>query len=756
MLKLYVMSTYDLASDAGLVSAVNDIGGPSYWSSTGQEWQKSLGETLAWFSSKDESERGTVEFQQKLWDKNSVAAVGQGNISIDGAIADGEFRRKVAAMSMEVLPESVEARLHFLTVQYESLKTLVEPFVSKTPHLKIFRVLAVMYPGAMTTVAKMGALTDLVKAMGGGRDLTTAGRHAWVRDRLDPLLGTTSKEPFALAERMVIPWFLYERFVQAAPSDRTERETAPAETELVPLPAARRRRGLTAIKGLFPSLLSSLEFIRDGVTRDELLDFLQNASPDSKTQSLGVTINSYKSEFGAIRLEGDRYLLTERGENTLESQDPSDLSDWLLTRILGVDNVIAKLREKSMTSSELVHLLQSVNPGWTSDYGPQAILGWLRSMGVVQFQGGMQDLTEVGRRWGARIHWEPESLHAELLSVEVYIPEVEENISELVLPQLEEILKSIQLKGQFRRFLVEELHSGLWADPIRHFAILSGLSGSGKTLLARSYAEALAGGRTKNQLLTLPVQPGWYDPGALLGYVNPLSGKSYARTRFLEFVLEAAADPRRPYIVVLDEMNLSHPEQYMAPLLSAMETGDYIQLHTEEEMFDGIPRAIRYPRNLVLIGTVNMDETTHGLSDKVLDRGFVHEFWEIDLKNYPKWGKRGMNQALEDQARTVLGALMDALSPAKLHFGWRVIDAVLDYLNRSEMDGSKASFADTLDSVIYAKVLPKLRGDDTKRFRAALENCEKALRKASLQRSCNKVSELLEDLEATGSARFWR
>jgi 5-methylcytosine-specific restriction endonuclease McrBC GTP-binding regulatory subunit McrB len=131
-------------------------------------------------------------------------------------------------------------------------------------------------------------------------------------------------------------------------------------------------------------------------------------------------------------------------------------------------------------------------------------------------------------------------------------------------------------------------------------------------------------------------------------------------------MLAAVADPAKPYVVILDEMNLSHPEQYMAPLLSAMETGDPIELHTEGEFFDGVPSAVVYPRNLVLIGTVNMDETTHGLSDKIVDRAFVLEFWDVDLAAYPRWGTRAIAASDEKRARDVLVALMEALSPARL------------------------------------------------------------------------------------------
>jgi hypothetical protein len=186
-----------------------------------------------------------------------------------------------------------------------------------------------------------------------------------------------------------------------------------------------------------------------------------------------------------------------------------------------------------------------------------------------------------------------------------------------------------------------------------------------------------------------------------------------------------------------------------------METGAAIQLHTEGDHFDGVPREVRYPANLVLIGTVNMDETTHGLSDKVLDRAFVHEFWDVDLAAYPRWGKCGIEQADEDRTRAALAALMAALSPARLHFGWRVVDDVVDFLSHAA-GGGVLPFQAALDSVIYAKVLPKLRGEDTQRFRDALKNSHTAMAASGLTECQKKVEELLRDLETTGSARFWR
>jgi hypothetical protein len=64
----------------------------------------------------------------------------------------------------------------------------------------------------------------------------------------------------------------------------------------------------------------------------------------------------------------------------------------------------------------------------------------------------------------------------------------------------------------------------------------------------------------------------------------------------------------------------------------------------------------------------------------VLDRALVFEFWDIDLAAYPRWGVRSINPAHEGRVRDVLMPLMLALSPARLHFGWRVVDDVVDFL----------------------------------------------------------------------------
>ncbi|MYD60231.1 MAG: hypothetical protein F4W91_04270 [Gemmatimonadetes bacterium] len=336
------------------------------------------------------------------------------------------------------------------------------------------------------------------------------------------------------------------------------------------------------------------------------------------------------------------------------------------------------------------------------------------------------------------------------------------------LPSLKTILPLVNRKGYFPDDLCLKLHLGLWADERRHFAVLTGLSGAGKTLLARAYAEAITEedptGENPKRSCIVAVQPGWTDPSYLLGYANPLRNDTFEKTPFLKLLHRATDEPHTPHVAILDEMNLSHPEQYMAPLLSAMETGGSIEIHGRGETFDGVRNHIPYPNNLVLIGTVNMDETTHGLVDKLLDRAFTLEFWKVDVDMWRGWEKNELPAKKKENIKEILNALMKALEPARLHFGYRVIEEIVAFLKHYLQDYPEWPLEDALDAVVYAKVLPKLRGDDSKRISDALKECKKVLvdedkeekRGFILSNSANKVEELIKDLEASGSARFWR
>ena len=188
---------------------------------------------------------------------------------------------------------------------------------------------------------------------------------------------------------------------------------------------------------------------------------------------------------------------------------------------------------------------------------------------------------------------------------------------------------------QYEDSLVNRFVAALCAKP---FVILTGLSGSGKTKLAQAFVEWMA--PDPSHSLLVPVGADWTNNEKLLGYPNALDKDSYVMpdTGVLKLMLAASTNEQDreskclPYFLILDEMNLSHVERYFADFLSAMESGDEIKLYGGDQRYAdeaktiAVPRRIRVPKNLVVIGTMNVDETTYMFSPKVLDRAQVIEF----------------------------------------------------------------------------------------------------------------------------------
>ena len=278
----------------------------------------------------------------------------------------------------------------------------------------------------------------------------------------------------------------------------------------------------------------------------------------------------------------------------------------------------------------------------------------------------------------------------------------------------------------------------------------------------------------------LSVRPDWRDSKPLLGYYNPLTGE-YHKTPLLEFILRAKEDYEKnrenamPYFIILDEMNLAHVEYYFADFLSVLESGrdergftrESIKLHNDDaiEKLQGIPKEIKLPPNLYIIGTVNMDETTYSFSPKVLDRAFTIEFHDVNLGEYlealkknngkeENWSElrniilkdlrrngRFLSVSKEDDIEKALRELKDtnngkyweilnqlnkALKPYDLHFGYRVIDeialffknakgswraGVVEFENNNDENNINNEI---FDLALLMKVLPKFHGNRKK------------------------------------------
>jgi hypothetical protein len=158
--------------------------------------------------------------------------------------------------------------------------------------------------------------------------------------------------------------------------------------------------------------------------------------------------------------------------------------------------------------------------------------------------------------------------------------------------------------------------------------ILQGISGTGKTSLAIAFAKAVGGHCT-----VVPVQAGWRDRDDLLGHFNAFERRFYER-ECLQAIYRAGTESfnDRVNVVLLDEMNLSHPEQYFAEFLSALELApkdrgivltETAVANPPQLLRDG--RKLPMPDNVWFIGTANQDETTKGFADKTVDRAHLME-----------------------------------------------------------------------------------------------------------------------------------
>ena len=273
------------------------------------------------------------------------------------------------------------------------------------------------------------------------------------------------------------------------------------------------------------------------------------------------------------------------------------------------------------------------------------------------------------------------------------------------------------------------------------FVILTGLSGSGKTKLAEAFSLWISESSEQYQMVSVGAD--WTNREPLLGFPNALEPGKYVKpdTGVLDLLLRASKNETRPYFLILDEMNMSHVERYFADFLSAMEsTEGEISLHPDGEEWGDcdVPSTIVLPKNLFIIGTVNIDETTYMFSPKVLDRANVIEFRvsSSEMEQYLTNPKVLDMDVLKAQGASMGSSFLDgAKSPviissslsSKLlpffnelqligsEFGYRTASEIGRFITIcSEMSKEKMNEDKVIDAAIMQKLLPKLHGSRNK------------------------------------------
>ena len=346
------------------------------------------------------------------------------------------------------------------------------------------------------------------------------------------------------------------------------------------------------------------------------------------------------------------------------------------------------------------------------------------------------------------------------------------------------------------------------------FMLLAGISGTGKSRIVREMAKACwtpeedeYGKNCPRNFCMVQVKPNWHDSSDLIGYVSRINGEKYVVGPFLRFIAKAMQDPKRPYFLCLDEMNLAPVEQYFAEYLSVIESRKLQDGHIEtdpivpyenteaygsliDQLFDSDEERKAYkteeggkrltiPENLFVVGTVNMDETTFSFSRKVLDRAMTIEMNEVDLKGgleaggAAEFGYIGEdlmgnaaegkdiyadNQALCEDVIEYLGKVNDILEGTPFKIAYRTRNEFLLYAVNRLHFAPESEVWQTLDEMTSMKILSRIEGDN--------ERCERVLREmknlltetvgnhAEDSASLKKIDEMLAKLKS-GYTSYW-
>lgn len=381
---------------------------------------------------------------------------------------------------------------------------------------------------------------------------------------------------------------------------------------------------------------------------------------------------------------------------------------------------------------------------------------------------------------------------------------------------------SLKVHSSYRHYIA--------AIKSKPFLLLAGISGTGKSRIVRELARAcwdedseeFKAQKPKNFEM-IQVKPNWHDSSELIGYVSRINGERYVVGPFLRFLVKAIQNPQTPHFLCLDEMNLAPVEQYFAEYLSVIESRkvnadgvivtdpivDFEQTDAYKSLIDQLftddeerkaylteekGKRLSLPANLIVIGTVNMDETTFSFSRKVLDRAMTIEMNEVDLnagltERYEHIGKLGYeeligtavegvdvysdNREVCDKALNYLKVVNAVLEGTPFKVAYRTRNEFLLYVvnnlpyNKDE-EGNELPdgyvIARTLDEVTNMKILSRIEGDDTKVTDSLLDNLKRVITEeltkisdefaAEKSVSLKKLNEMKQRL-ISGYTSFW-
>lgn len=348
----------------------------------------------------------------------------------------------------------------------------------------------------------------------------------------------------------------------------------------------------------------------------------------------------------------------------------------------------------------------------------------------------------------------------------------------------------------YSRRTIHAFHTALKINDYAQLTVLAGVSGTGKSLLPRRYAEAMG-----IHFLQIAVEPRWDSPADLLGFYNYVEQRYRASdlARLMVHMdpydtvpLSETVPDRRDHmaLVLLDEMNLARVEYYFSEFLSRLESrpraaqsGDAARRKDALIPIDirGMqnPPSLFPAHNVLFVGTMNDDESTQTLSDKVLDRGNILQFPaprkfepavprkspspNLQAQSFDSWQSwvrdpTGLVGTQRDVLDQTLQSLVEIMAGCGRPFGHRLHEAVRAYVANYPIEGDRdRGTKDALSDQIEFRILPKLRGLEIDRHRAQFDELQKLIRDGlGDSQFSDQLGKLTDDQEKGTGLFVWR
>ncbi|WP_338871079.1 hypothetical protein [Myxococcus stipitatus] len=741
-----------------------------------EQWQKNYCDLLRKVRDLSDEELARPENQELLWSADDLVPLGPpGKVEVNGAFTDPEIVAAVIELRHLNWPSDPNTRAESLEEAGERILSLVSPRHSpQRPQARLWRLFAVLLPSEFHCTFDFQAQLSISNML---LPKEIPHSHALVRERLRKVLGTerTLEEH---VRRSVFCWWLQAHYedIEDGLHDLNLRTPTPTETlhPIVLWPFGKQFKANAAFRLLVNAYRDVIRTSTAGITREDLVKELgDNDEYMNLSYSTRRSLVARVTGLGFLE-EGEHRLLhpTLDGYELLECDVPDILVHRMLERVFPIASILRFLKDGPRSGPEIVSYQQKIYPGWTGTMAPSANLAWVKALHLVDpLPGRTYQLNAYGAAWEARL---PAGLPSQAPEIHVAEDMLEDLVSEVAQelqpptiappprpwPGLNELRQGLQSDPLTRSFVLDDsqlsaLHHAWHCHPHKRFVILAGLSGTGKTALVRHYARVYCAALNLDlgkHLEVVAVSPDWKDPTGLLGYYNALHEvPTFQVEPTLRLLLSATKNPSLPYFLLLDEMNLARVEQYFAPFLSSMESELPIALHGQDSPVNGVPHRLPWPRNLFIAGTVNMDESTFPFSDKVLDRAFTLEFWDVNLRAFFEARQAERQPALEH----AIEAFHQALRPIRRHFGYRTAGELLSFVEAAGPDASLEEQRRLLDQGIFSKVLPRLRGESNPELRNAFTVLKKLCETESLKRCGEKLSQMEANNPRTGVIRFW-